>query len=176
MEHSEYQNRETKQVNENQFTDWFTAAPPLTLLPAANSLLTCEWQRCMLGWYSLKVCLMDEPTSKRSVCLVAFKGLPVTRRHGSRCEPHFGHTGTSTGCDPWQQDPTSCGDCTSINTLKPHCRPRQPSMAPTKPRCDTKTTQLENRNAWVEKRKGRVGARGWCWGKEEGRGGGGGRV
>lgn len=38
-------------------------------------------------------------------------------------------------------------------------RPRQPSVAPTKPCCDTKTTQLENRNAWVEKRKGWVGAR-----------------
>lgn len=39
-------------------------------------------------------------------------------------------------------------------------QPRQPSVAPTKPCCDTKTTQLENRNAWVEKSKDCVGAQG----------------
>lgn len=94
----------------------------MTLLPAANSLLSCEWQRCMLGWYSLKVCLMDELMSKRSVCLVAFKGIVW---HESRCEPHSSHTGTPTGCDLWQQDPKACGDYTLINSLKLHHWPQQ---------------------------------------------------
>lgn len=78
---------------------------------------------------------------------------------GWRCESHSSYTGTPTGCDLQQHDPASCGDCTSINTLKlQHCL-RQPSMAPTKTCSDTETTQSGNGNAWVVRKRKRI--KGW---------------
>ena len=129
-------------------------------LASCREQLTYRWVTARHAWLIQSEGVLDGWAHVQKICLsCCFQRPSVTRRHGSRCEPYLDHTGTLTGCDPWQQDPTSCGDFTSINTLKRHRLPQQPH-GPTKPGPDTKTTQLENRNAWVKKRKGWVGE-GW---------------